>query len=189
MLRYVFAAALSLTPMTAAADSWCDELWFTRNLIFDRAGYCFGSLLGQVTFDNGDCVTKSPALSADDKRRVALITEREDWGSCKVDAGRMQHEFADADAMRQLQTLPIRDDTESGCIGYLGAPITVRAGAFATARVIGQIERGDIINSSHIASDEGWDFVSFGPQDYSSQQFGWIAAGEDWFAECEFAAG
>ena len=189
MFRSVLAAAIFLTPISAAADSWCDELWFTRNLIFDRAGYCFGSLLGQVTFDNGDCTTKSPNLSADDKRRIALIKEREEWASCRVDTNRMQLDFLDGDAMRQLQTLPIRDDTESGCIGYLGAPITVRAGAFASARVIGQIERGDIIGSSHIFSDEGWDFVSFGPQDYSSQQFGWIAAGEEWFAQCEQAAG
>ena len=36
----------------AAADERCHDLWFARNAIMDRAGYCFGSVLGQAVFDN-----------------------------------------------------------------------------------------------------------------------------------------
>lgn len=189
MKHLALTAALCLTPVTALADSWCDELWFTRNLIFDRAGYCFGSLLGQVTFDNDDCTTKSPKLSADDKRRVALMKEREKWGACKVDTSRMRHDFFNAEAMREVDTLPVRDDTESGCNGYLGAPITVYAGTSANARVLGQIKRGDSLGNSHIQSDEGWTFVEYWVQGDDAGRVGWISDTHDWFNNCEMPAG
>ena len=41
---------LSIAPPVVAQedDPPCDELWFARNLLFDRAGHCFDSTLGQV---------------------------------------------------------------------------------------------------------------------------------------------
>ncbi|MCK5500992.1 MAG: YARHG domain-containing protein, partial [Tritonibacter mobilis] len=64
-------ALAAATP--AVAGDYCADLWFTRNAIIDRAGYCFGSTLGQRLFDNGDCIAKSVSLSDADKAKVALI--------------------------------------------------------------------------------------------------------------------
>ena len=46
MKRLALLCALLASP--AAASDVCDDLWFTRNLIMDRAGYCFGSVLGRA---------------------------------------------------------------------------------------------------------------------------------------------
>jgi len=54
-MRAFLALLLAALAAPAAALEICDELWFTRNLIYDRAGYCFSSPLGRAVFDNSDC--------------------------------------------------------------------------------------------------------------------------------------
>ena len=61
---------LFLIASPAAASDVCHDLWFTRNLIMDRAGYCFGSMLGKATFDNSDCTGKNVSLDAGDQLMV-----------------------------------------------------------------------------------------------------------------------
>ena len=56
-MRFVLTFLLSLCVTPAFALDHCEEWWFTRNLVFDRAGYCFSSPLGQAVFDNSDCFT------------------------------------------------------------------------------------------------------------------------------------
>lgn len=68
-------AALSLFAAPVLASDTCHDLWFTRNAIIDRAGYCFGSPLGQAIFDNTGCIGKSVNLPPQDARTVALIRE------------------------------------------------------------------------------------------------------------------
>ena len=72
----VLAILALLLPSSALADG-CADLWFTRNLIMDRAGYCFGSALGQAVFDNGDCIGKTVPLPAGAADRIAEIRARE----------------------------------------------------------------------------------------------------------------
>ena len=86
MKRLILALILLASP--AAAADVCDDLWFTRNLIMDRAGYCFGSALGQAVFDNGNCIGKSVSLSTQLQRQVAEIRELEKQIPCKVDTAR-----------------------------------------------------------------------------------------------------
>ena len=72
----------------ALANDGCDDLWFTRNLIFDQVGYCFGSPLGQAVFDNADCTAKTPQLSDQDRTRVDAIEAEEARWDCRVDTSK-----------------------------------------------------------------------------------------------------
>ena len=55
---------LLLIPAPVRALEICDDLWFTRNLLFSRAGYCFGSVLGQTVFgDTGQGFLAVPQMA------------------------------------------------------------------------------------------------------------------------------
>ncbi|MCY4288930.1 MAG: YARHG domain-containing protein [Aestuariivita sp.] len=86
LMQFV-AFILAFSPSLAQAEL-CDELWFTRNLVFDRARYCFGTTLGRATFDNSDCMTRSPVLSEEDQRIIAEVQAVEEDFSFSVDTSR-----------------------------------------------------------------------------------------------------
>lgn len=146
-MKYAFL--LAMLPSLAQADAFCDELWFTRNLIFDREGYCFGSALGQAVFDNADCTTSSPSLSANNAATVSHIKDSERWAECKTDTSRTTLDFPLAGWMRQLEDIPVRADGESGCIGHLGRPIPLYAGRVSDAAPILTLKHGDTIIWAH----------------------------------------
>jgi hypothetical protein len=86
----IFAAGLlagmtGLVPLAAAQNCW--DLWYERNAIFDRNGYCFSTRLGQETFDNADCWTRTPNLSQGEQRRVAEIKRQEQRLGCAISPG------------------------------------------------------------------------------------------------------
>jgi hypothetical protein len=39
----------------------CQNLWYVRNSIYDRKGYCFKTQDGKAAFDNSDCYVHNPA--------------------------------------------------------------------------------------------------------------------------------
>lgn len=82
MLRFAAPLFAVLTPLPAVADA-CDEMWFIRNLHFDRAGYCFGSTLGQNIFDNAGCTGKDVQLSSEAQKSIAFIKEMEGCTAAK----------------------------------------------------------------------------------------------------------
>ena len=91
-MRRFLTAIATLTALagsgSASADPVCDDLWFSRNIVFHEAGYCFGSALGQTVFGNARCIGQDIDLHADMKARVEEIRQREaDWG-CAVDTSR-----------------------------------------------------------------------------------------------------
>lgn len=65
-----------------AASCW--DLWYERNAIYDRNGFCFSTQLGKQTFNNADCWTKNPSLSSSEQRRVGQIKAEENRRGCKV---------------------------------------------------------------------------------------------------------
>ena len=65
-MRWILLLGL-VWPVQAWALEICDDLWLTRNLIFDRAGYCFGSVLGKSVFDNEGCTPGVPELAEADQ--------------------------------------------------------------------------------------------------------------------------
>ncbi|WPL17214.1 hypothetical protein Thiowin_02210 [Thiorhodovibrio winogradskyi] len=67
----------------------CYDLWYERNLIYAENGYCFSTNLGQSTFSEYSCWTKSPSLSTDEQRRVAALKAEEKRRGCKVNTGQV----------------------------------------------------------------------------------------------------
>jgi hypothetical protein len=176
-MRYVIALFAVLAAMPAAATELCEDLWFTRNQIMDRAGYCFGSTLGKAMFDNDGCTGKSVTLSAKAQQQVAEIRRLEGSLQCKVDTSRSALELVDLATRRQLIDLPIHDEFESGCIGWQEAPADLHAGHKSTSPVIGRIEPGDDVLYSHYTYPpvEGWAYVTIwsgGWGDFKSA--GWL---------------
>jgi len=81
----LLAGMTGLVPLAAAQNCW--DLWYERNAIYDRNGYCFSTQLGQQTFDNSDCWTRTPALSQGEQRRVAEIKRQEQRQGCAISPG------------------------------------------------------------------------------------------------------
>lgn len=69
-----FTAGLA-TP--AAAQDRCADLWYARNEIYARNGYCFKTARGRAAFGAG-CFPPYGRLSGAEKRQVGAI-EREEY--------------------------------------------------------------------------------------------------------------
>jgi hypothetical protein len=78
------AVVSGLSLAAPASAQSCYDLWYERNEIFDRNGYCFSTDLGQETFDNSDCWTANPRLSRGEQRRVDQIKRQERRMGCRV---------------------------------------------------------------------------------------------------------
>jgi hypothetical protein len=168
--------ALTLSSQATHADEpHCEDWWFARNLIFDRAGYCFATPLGRALFDNRDCTTSAPRLSDDDAAIVARIRALETEYACAVDTTRTALDDPGAVARyRMMDTVPVRDIAESGCIGYRGAPIALANAARPGAPVIASITPGMSIGFAHFRQD-GFDYVMGFPKDgpFDAPVTGW----------------
>ena len=140
----------------AAAN--CDDLWFTRNLIMDRAGYCFGSALGRAVFDNADCTGKSVTLSAGDQALVERLRVAERDQQCRVDTTRREIDLDDRHIRPRLVDLPVAVPDGSACMNWLSARIAVHAGRNRATPVLGHIEPGDNVNAHH-QDENGWSYV------------------------------
>ncbi|WP_339106781.1 DUF4453 domain-containing protein [Roseovarius rhodophyticola] len=165
---------LAFVASSASANEACEDVWFTRNLIFDRAGYCFGSTLGQAVFDNSNCIGTSVSIPPDQKRIVDEIRALEAQHGCQVDTGRTGLRLIDAAIRRQLRDLPIRDEFESGCLGWLGPVVPLHAGHDNSSAVIGRVEPGDYILYSHLGRG-GWSYVTTHTANWTSlKSGGWM---------------
>jgi hypothetical protein len=164
------AAQATLATLTAAApaaaeDPYCEDWWFARNLIFDRAGYCFATPLGQALFDNSDCTTTAPTLSPPLAARVARIRALEAEFACAVDTTRPALTYPETlEPYRKMADIPIKDFADSGCIGYRGPEVTLHDAARADAPVIGRVEPGVSIGFGHYR-ENGFDYVTIIPMD------------------------
>ena len=178
MKRLALLCALLASP--AAASDVCDDLWFTRNLIMDRAGYCFGSNLGQAVFDNGDCIGKSVTLNTRNQRLVNQIRAQEKLLECRVNTGQTRLDLDDVDTRRKLIDLPVRDEFESSCIGWQRDVEPLYAGHSENHPVVGRVEPGDNILWSHISEVEGWGYVTVtGPDWTAKKSAGWMQSPTD----------
>ncbi|MFS4580336.1 DUF4453 domain-containing protein [Phaeobacter sp. C3_T13_0] len=166
------AFLLMLLPVPALAQDGCDDLWFTRNLIMDRAGYCFGTALGQSVFDNGDCLGKSVALDPHSNRLVQEIRGLEQYHRCKVDTGRRQLTLDDTHLRRFLVDLPIRDEFEGACLGWLSEPVPLYSGHSSGTARIGMIRTGDIVGYAHLQVGS-WSYVTTHSSDWRVKSGGW----------------
>lgn len=161
----IFPLLLSLLSTPVVAEVWeygeaeCNELWFMRNLIMDRAGYCFGSALGQALYDNGDCRGKEVSLTAAQSRQVQKIQELERQIGCEVNTGGSRLDLPNMAALRRLKDMPLPDNGAWACIGWTGEVVPLYDGHGAGATVIGQIQPGDRVDYSYLGEGD-WTVVT-----------------------------
>lgn len=170
-----FAAAL-LAPSTLSANEYCEDLWFTRNAIMDRAGYCFGSTLGKGVFDNRNCLGTTVKLRSSDQKTVAQIQKMEHAAQCQVDTSQRRLSLPDLAERQALWHLPIRDEAGSACVGWLGPQIGLHAGHSQDAPLIGKITPGDTIGFSHFpqqGQQHDWSYVQIFTRDWRFKSAGW----------------
>lgn len=74
------AAIAGASP--AAAQSRCSDLWYQRNEIYARNGYCFNTERGRAAFGRG-CFPPYGRLTGWEKRRVADIQNEENYLGCR----------------------------------------------------------------------------------------------------------
>lgn len=168
------AALAVVVAAPAAANDICHDLWYTRNLVMDRAGYCFGSTLGQTVYDNRDCIGKSVSLSADLRDFVAFVQTKERANNCRVNTASTQLFIDDVWVRRQLLHLPVRDDLESACLNWIGPPTVLRAAADHAAVVIGQVTPDTMVHYRHLPVGD-WSYVTVQSQEGAVMSGGWLS--------------
>ena len=178
------AASLIVTPGPAAAEEICDALWFTRNLVFDRAGYCFSSPLGQAYF-SPECTTTEPELDPDAAAVVAMVVELEAQWECSVDTRRAELSPFDTQVLTFIEDLPVPTGFESSCFGWKGGMLMLRAARRDDAQPTGFVRPGDDLLATY-ADIDGWSFYSMTPQ---GQGLGWVRSPEWSEATCTALAG
>jgi len=188
---FLSLAMLSIPASASAADIFCEYPWFVRNLIFDRAGYCFSSPLGQALFDNSDCTGADITLSERNIVGVAHIRELEGWEQCQIDTNAERLEHQDAfQHLRRMTVLPIPVEHESGCSGYLGPDrLIMPAPSPLASPVQGVLTQGADIMFGHLA-EGNWDFVTVYPEGWSDGPVfhGWVDFGGT-YPSCAHYAG
>lgn len=171
MFRFLTALVFCAAP--AWANDGCHDLWFTRNLIMDRAGYCFGSVLGQAVFDNADSTGTSVSLPPGQQQMVAALREMERRFECHVNTGQPWLHLNDRAVRQRLTDLPIRDEFESACLGWLGPLAPLRAGHHPGSDVLNYVSPGDWVSYSHIPVGP-WTYVTIHLPDWTLKGGGWL---------------
>lgn len=189
MHPFLPVAALLSATLPAAAWTPCEDLWFSRNDVFDRAGYCFSSALGKALFDNRDCTGSEVTLGPREQAFVDFIRMRETELGCAVDTTRTSLDIPNLELRRSLETPVALSEFASACIGWQGAPFDLRAGPNGASAVISQAMPGDQIAWEYEAIDwpEGWSFVTL-YRDETQVGLGWFE-GELDHALCAATAG
>ncbi|WP_295813988.1 DUF4453 domain-containing protein [uncultured Nitratireductor sp.] len=168
---------LIATPAAANESVGCQDIWFTRNLVMDRAGYCFATPLGQALFDNSDCTGKSVSIDALGSRLVSQIQALEKQHGCAVNTRRTRLDLDDLRIRRQLRDLPVFDEFPGGCLGWTAGREPLYAGRDSGSKVIGRIEPGDYVSFTHLPVD-GWSYVTVSEPGWGALKSGGWMSGE-----------
>lgn len=150
--------ALFTGPM-AYADTACEDLWFSRNVIYDAHGYCFGSPLGKAMFDNTGCTTVDPELSPELAKRVAQNWARYNAMECNVDQSQAEIAIYNRETRAQIMAQPIAAEFGDLCQTF-GGPETALMNAPAdSAEKLGAINVGDMLGLLHEPEND-WHFIT-----------------------------
>jgi len=185
IMRLFAGFVFAMLAQPAFAVENCDEWWFTRNLIYDRAGYCFASELGRAVFDNTGCIPGEAKLTPEELNTVAAIRQLEQQLECKVDTEGRSLNVPNIQARMQMIDIPVPDEYESGCYGWRGAPISLHAARRDNAPVTGMIEMGGDVYYAFTHVD-GWDFIVM---QNGSPAMGWMREVQMQPDSCEHSAG
>ena len=157
-MRWILTFGL-LWPVQAFGLEICDDLWLTRNLIFDRAGYCFGSVLGKSIFDNEGCTAGVPVLEDADQALVDRLREMEAEWECDVDTSQDFLAVPSLGLRVGLVDLPIATGFESSCLGWKGGRLPLRTERHEDGILTGAARDGDDL-SFQFEDVDGWSFVA-----------------------------
>lgn len=196
-IRPVFAAALlGLTtcfPTALQAADYCEEAWVVRNMIFDRLGYCFGSVTGQMLFDNTDCTGKKFNPGPQNAKAVRFIRDGESHVGCNIDTSKPP-----SVAMQQVHAyfsafidLPAPDHVGgNACWRYRGPAFDLHAGASSQSPVLGTALPGQSVVTTYYSFYPDWLFVDIvtGP-DGEMLVSGWSTGVDISEANCDQVAG
>ena len=178
MLKYLLFI-LGLAPIPALSEAFpasgssrssCESLWLERNQIYNAAGKCFDTALGQAVFDNGDCGVGPPSLSESALNRISQIEQAEAGRGCNIDTARDRISVYGRygalvfgrggqvlgrwpQALQQLDVFPAKTSRERSCtVGGLSSGadgfLAIRSGPDVRYPQIGQVVNGDRISSS-----------------------------------------
>jgi hypothetical protein len=176
MWRFILGFSLFAAP--AFAWSPCDDLWFARNQVFARAGYCFASPLGQAVFGNKGCIGKDVTLEPGGAEAVAFAREGETMLECKIDTSRTRLDIPHLALRLRLEAVPVLDSmSASGCLDWQGPTLQLRLGPRSGAEVIAEVGSGDDIvwEYWYFGIPDGWSFLSL-YRDSRQIGFGWSNA-------------
>jgi hypothetical protein len=178
-MRFFLTLALFVLPHVALSDEQCEDIWFTRNLVMDRAGYCFASPLGQAVFDNSDCTGMQVQLDPAATEVVARIRALESEYGCNVDTSKPRLTMLDLAFRRVLRDLPVRqmgDSSEWACLGWTGPTLPLYDGFTAPLHAIGEVTPGDYVSFGHQGPGQNWTYVSVHPPGFGGgfKSAGWM---------------
>jgi hypothetical protein len=187
MIRILVIYFVTIFPNIAVASTACDDLWLSRNVIYDLHGYCFGSTLGKTVFDNTDCTTVEPALPEELVLRVQNLWSKAKELECKADQGRTKILAYNIAVRKTIMHQPIATLDESACIGYQATSFDLFDAPNEGATKLGTVDQGDDIGWFH--EDEGdWSFLTLLKKaDSSTPLSGWSRKPE--VPKCDAFAG
>ncbi|KMW60172.1 hypothetical protein AIOL_000325 [Candidatus Rhodobacter oscarellae] len=168
------------------ALDYCEELWFARNMAFHKAGYCFGSNLGQAVFGNFGCVGKDVTLAPRQAAFVARLRASEAEEGCRVDTSAGRVSVSLSEARKRLTDQPFPSIYESACIGWRGGPLSLFAGRGQDAAKMATVFDGVDLLLQYEDAD-GYSFVE-AMTEGEVVAVGWAAIRFD-AASCEMMAG
>lgn len=184
---------IGVGPAAAQNSAFCQELWLSRNTVLDRVGQCFDTALGRAVFDNSNCVEGNVRLNPLDTEITRMAREMEEWAGCRVDteAGQLDAGARPFRArLTELLTVPVRADSEHGCVGFQGPPIPLHAGMSTRTTVLGAVERGQSFALSHHPMRGGWEYLEVWDANHIPVTHGWTQdAPRNMGAVCDFAPG
>ena len=179
LLMMSSSPALAVDPFEDGAP--CDDLWFSRNAMLDKAGYCFRSPLGQSVFDNSDCVPGAVTVDQLTQTAIQAIRAREAFLGCSVDTRRQTLDLDPAEMAQRmaLDIQPVEERLwhfEESCVGYVGEPLPIQSAPVTDAVTIGRVQPGALINVNRGIWTSGPDGTELSDEEISPTFPGWLFA-------------
>jgi hypothetical protein len=161
-LRVVLPLLGALISTPAAAQDFCTEAWVVRNMIFDRLGHCFGSVTGQMLFDNSNCTISGPTPPRSWPRTSPGSARAKTMsGAASTHRGRRRPRCTNCMRIFALHR-PACPDYIGGyaCWGYRGPDFRLLSGARVTRPRVGIARTGQSVVTEHWGRPGGWVYGS-----------------------------
>ncbi|WP_293573721.1 DUF4453 domain-containing protein [Phaeobacter sp.] len=157
----------------AKAHDPCEDLWFTRNLIMDRAGLCFASELGQRVFGNQGCLGTSVLVDAKAARLLQALRGREQLLNCQIDTSAQGLRLPDASWRMLMIDLPVASQSASICIGWRADPAPLHSGRDSSSARVGIVRPNDTLRYRHDPVGN-WHYVTVHDSRWRLKAAGWL---------------